>query len=74
MGAENSLMTSESGATMDQLQASAAMKGALGNQIATLIFRENRVGKSWLYSSPTARSRSSQNLSRGDPPNPRLRR
>jgi hypothetical protein len=43
-GAENSLVTQTTGdASMDQLKVSAAMKGALGNQIATLVFRENRL-------------------------------
>ena len=45
-GAENSLITNTTAgnASMDQLRVSAAMKGALGNQIATLVFRENRAG------------------------------
>jgi hypothetical protein len=51
-GAENSVMTEVSGGSWDELRASAAMKGAIGDQKATLVFQEAPDGTAVLSSFP----------------------
>ena len=48
-GAEPSVMTVTTGATMDQLRVAAAMKGAVANQKSVLVVNENPSGKGILY-------------------------